>query len=330
MSPTDSTTAIRPPGVIKKVTLLGANGKLGLAVLHSLQKANFTVQILKRSSSTSPDSDFPPGIPIHRLSDDCSVSDLVPLLRGQDALVATIKGSQVEVQKRLADACVQAGVQRFVPADFGSCDSSSALTQELVPLYKRKTELREYLQTLVEPQEREEGFSWTSLVCGHFFDWKLDFIHVWPGERRVDVLGHPDDAKRAGAWRASFSTLARVGEATVAVLQQPEVGRNRMIFVQSFCVTQAEVANAFEDVSGESWDVRILDSEKFRTEQERLRDEGSKEAVEELVWWLGTVDAEWPSRSNFANKDLGLEDEVLEDVVRRVLMEDEEERKSGE
>ncbi|KAK4555013.1 hypothetical protein LTR86_007779 [Recurvomyces mirabilis] len=320
------------PPKIKKVTLLGANGKLGLAVLHALLSANFTVQILKRTSSTSPDDDFPPGITIHRISDDFPISDLVPVLRGQDALVATIKGSQVEIQRRLADACVQAGVYRFIPADFGSCDSSSALTQDLVPLYKRKTELREYLQGLVarEDEKGNEGrFTWTSVVCGHFFDWQASFIHVWPGERRAEILSDPEDVKVAGKWRASFCTLARVGEATARLLLYPDVGVNKMVFVQSFCVTQKEVVEAFQRVSGREWDVRILDSEKFRKEEERKRDEGGKQAVEELVWWLGTVGAEWTKRGDFVNAALRLEDEGLNEVVGRVLREDEEERRGG-
>ncbi|KAK3674823.1 hypothetical protein LTR78_005167 [Recurvomyces mirabilis] len=316
MSPSQEPSS---PPAIKKVTLLGANGKLGLAVLHALLSANFTVQILKRSSSTTPD-DFGPNIPVHKISDEFTISDLVPVLRGQDALVATIKGSQVEIQRRLADACVQAGVYRFIPADFGSCDSSSALTQNLVPLYKRKTELREYLQGLAREKGNEGKFTWTSVAS---------FIHVWPGERRADVLSDPEDVKVAGKWRASFSTLARVGEATARLLLYPDVGINQMVFVQSFCLTQKEVVEAFQRVSGREWDVRILDSESFRKEEERKRDEGGKQAVEELVWWLGTVDAEWTKRGDFVNGALRLEDEGLDDVVKRVLKEDEEERKNG-
>ena len=64
---------------------------------------------------------------------------------------------------------MKAGVQRMVPADFGSVDSSSPWTQELVPLYVEKTRLRE---RLVELANENEHFTWTSLVCGHFFDCK--------------------------------------------------------------------------------------------------------------------------------------------------------------
>jgi uncharacterized protein YbjT (DUF2867 family) len=141
---------------IRTVALLGADGNLGPSVLQELVKAGFQVTVLKRQSSKSPDK-YPKGVAVSRVDDELSMKSLTNALHGQDAAVATIKGSQTDVQKRLADACIEAGVRRFIPADFGSCDSSSTLTQDLVPLYKRKTELREYLQGLAN---EHPSFTW--------------------------------------------------------------------------------------------------------------------------------------------------------------------------
>lgn len=159
---------------IKNVALLGADGTLGPSVLEQLLAAGtFSVTVLKRQGSTQPDN-YPDGVKVSQIPDDMDVSALTETLRGQDALVVTIKGSQTEVQHKLAQACVQAGVRRMIPADFGSVDSSSEWTQSLVPLYKHKTALR---QKLVGMAEEHPGFSWTSLVCGHFFDWDPYFLH---------------------------------------------------------------------------------------------------------------------------------------------------------
>lgn len=180
---------------------------------------------------------------VQKVNDDFSVPDLTSALHGIDAVVVTIKGSEIAVQKRLAEACCQAHVKRMIPADFGSCDSSSAITQELVPLYKRKTELREYLTQLAQ---QHADFSWTSIVGGHFFDWSLAFIHIWLEERKADVL---DDGSR----RASYSTLARVGEAVAQVLRKPAETKNVMLYVQSFCVSQLDIIHSFEKVTGVPW-----------------------------------------------------------------------------
>lgn len=258
---------------IKKVTLLGADGKLGPAILQALLSNGFKMTVLKRSSSKSPDA-YPPNVEVAKVSDDFPIDAVANTLKGQDALIATIKGKQVELQDNLAQACVKAGVQRFIPADFGSVDSSSQKAQELVPLFKRKTELRERLTTL---SEKNNSFSWTALVCGHFFDWSTEFLHIWIKERRADIL---DD----GEVRWSASTLSRIGEATARILLNPEATRNKMVYVQSFCVSQNQVIKAFENATGSSWQITRFNSDQYEAEEKKKADDGDLESVENLVW----------------------------------------------
>lgn len=295
---------------IQNVTLLGADGKLGPAILHALLDQAFTVTVLKRSSSNSPDT-YPPGVSFRKVDDSFTISDLVPHLKGQDALIATIKGNQTDLQHRLALACVEAGVQRFIPADFGSVDSSSTWTQEVVPLYKRKTELRE---KLVDLASENTNFSWTALVCGHFFDWSLEFLHVYLRERRAEILDEGD-------LKWSASTLSQIGLATARILQRPEPTKNKIVYVQSFCVTQMDVIKAFERATGQDWEVVKYDSKEYQAEESRKADAGDLEAVENLVWMLGALDADWTKKENFAMEMLGLMEEDLDGVVRRVVEE---------
>jgi putative NADH-flavin reductase len=93
---------------IQKVTLLGADGKLGPSIYDALVSGGFTVTVLKRQSSKSKTS-YPNQVSV---PDEFKVEDLVGVLRGQDAIVITIKGSETELQKRIADACIEAGVKR--------------------------------------------------------------------------------------------------------------------------------------------------------------------------------------------------------------------------
>ncbi|KAG9714714.1 hypothetical protein KCU73_g16135, partial [Aureobasidium melanogenum] len=46
---------------------------------------------------------------------------------------------------------------------------------------------------------------------------------------------------------------------------------------------------------------------------------GDKSAVEDLVWVLGTLEADWEARDGYANDLLGLQQENLDDVVARIV-----------
>lgn len=93
---------------IKSVVLLGADGKLGPSVLRSLVENGFNVTVLKRESSKSQTS-YPNQVLV---SDSFDVEELAEVLKGKDAVVVTIKGSETALQKRIADACIKAGVKR--------------------------------------------------------------------------------------------------------------------------------------------------------------------------------------------------------------------------
>lgn len=73
-------------------------------------------------------------------------------------------GSQKEI-KGLVDACVKAGVKRFIPGEFGS-NSAPETAREAVPWFQNKVDIVEYLKG-----KEGEGLTWTSVICGAFFDW---------------------------------------------------------------------------------------------------------------------------------------------------------------
>ncbi|CZT24909.1 uncharacterized protein RCC_10637 [Ramularia collo-cygni] len=291
---------------IQKVALLGAEGNLGPSILAALTSHGFDVTVLKRQSSKS-GKKYPKQVTV---PDGFAVKDLVGPLQGHDAAIIAIRSEDTDLQIRFADACVQAGVTRLIPADFGSVDSSSPLTQELVPLYKQKTFVREHL---IKLSQQNPTFTWTSLVCGHFFDWSLDFLHVNLPAHTIDIL---DDGE--AQWSAS--TLSQIGEATARILSRGEdITKNRMIYIQSFLISQNQMVESFERATGTKWTRKVFESEKYRVEEKRKADEGDKEANENLVWFLGAVDANWTLREDFAMEDLGLEEEDFDATVKAVV-----------
>jgi hypothetical protein len=207
-------------------------------------------------------------------------------------------------------------VRGFIPADFGSCDSSSPRALELVPLYRAKKAVRECLVELAGKGSSDgSGFSWTSLVCGHFFDFGLK-----SGLLQFDLAARPARIFDGGDVRWSATTLDTIGTAVVRVLQRGEATRNGMLSIQSFCVSQNQVLAVLERVvAGGTWEVEHVDSDEFIRSFKGKLDEGDPEAQKELVSVLGMVDADWERKEGFANELLGLQDEDLERVVRKVV-----------
>ncbi|KAI0456219.1 NmrA-like family protein [Xylaria acuta] len=285
---------------LKNIALFGANGNLGTEVLGALvSSGHFRVTAIKREPSPyMPPPALSAQAHLKTVDDELSLASLKAALQGQDAAVVSIPLRDPAQHLRIADAAAAAGVRRVIPADYGSCDSDSPRAQELVPFFKHKA-----------------AFAWTSLVCGHFFDWGLrgNFLHFDLARRTADVLDH-------GKYKSSTSTLARVSEAIVVVLvTDAETTRNNVLFIQSFCVSQLDVLAALEKATGAKWEVRFVESEAFIKEKKLKADAGDGQAVEDLVFALGALDGNWETREEFSMDLLGLENEDLDAVVKRVV-----------
>lgn len=296
---------------IVKVTLVGATGDLGASMLDAfVAEGTFKVTVLQRASSKSKPA-HPDKINIVTISDGLPLDELTEKLRGQDAVVVCYRAKDASEQIKFGEAAVAAGVKRLIPADFGSCDSNGERERELVKLFDRKVQIRESLQRLAA---ENVGFSWTSLVNGHFFDWGLreDFLHFNLKTKKAEII---DD----GNQKSSQATLAQIAKATVRVLQRPEVTKNRMLFIQSFCVSQNEVLQSLEKATGAKWETERYDSEEFIREKKALADKGDLDAIEDLVFVLGVINGNWEEKPDFAMDLLGLENEDLDEVVQKVV-----------
>ena len=316
-------TAANPPAMappssaeapIRKVLLVGANGSLGSVILDGLVQARcFDVSVLRRSNSTS--SGTPAGVTSVSVSPELGLDELVAAVSGHDAVIAAFPLKDLGQHLRLVEAASRAGVRRYIPADYGSCDAASPQAQAHLQLYRDKTTVRAKCEELAA-QAPSGPFSWTSIICGHFFDYGLR-----DGLLHFDLDAHKAQILDAGDIKASASTLRRVAESVVAVLQRPDQTRNRAVYVQSFCPTQLEILASLERATGSKWQTQHYDSNAFLERESRRLASGDQEALEEIVFVLGTVDADWTRRDGFAMELLGLKEEKLDDVVAAVVAE---------
>jgi putative NADH-flavin reductase len=293
---------------IQKVILAGANGILGPTILKALLSANtFEVSVLSRKSSTSK---YPDSVKIINTSDDPDVKELVNVLQGQDAVIVSFSGAIGDLQIRLADAAVQAGVKRFIPADYGSCDSSNPRVLELMPLYVTKKKVREHLQQL-----ESKGLTWTSIVSGHFFDWGLKSAFL-----QFNLKTHTGQLFDTGDIKWSTSTLETIATAVVRILEKEDVTKNQMLYIQSFCISQNELLKSLEKATpAQNWNIKHVDSEKYIKDTKTTIDNNPNdaEARENLVSVVGIVDASWGSKND--NALLGLQDEDLDEVINKII-----------
>lgn len=299
---------------LTKVCLVGANGTVGAPILAALLDAGtFDVSVLRRSSSSS--STAQSNVNNISVASELPLEELTEALQGQDAVIAAFPLSDVNQHLRLVEAAFRAGVKRFVPADFGSCDASSPWAQESLKLYRDKAMVREKVEKLAASSADAGGaFSWTAIICGHFFDYG-----VRSGLLHVDVNSKSAQTLDGGNVKASSSTLRRVAEATVRALQKPQETKNRALYVQSFCITQKELVGALEKATNSSWTVEDLDSKDFMAKEKAKADAGDHAAIEEVVFVIGTLEADWTQKQDFAMDLLGLQDENLDDVLAQIL-----------
>ena len=301
---------------IKKVSLVGATGNVGRPILEALvSDGSFDVTVVQRESSKSKPVVSGTAVPVKAVDDGMTVASLRAAFEGQDAVVVAFPLKDLDAHLNISEAAAAAGVSRIIPADYGGCDSSSARAQEEIPLFASKTVVRKRIEELVAADPKGV-FSYTSLVTGHFFDWGLrqNFLNMNLKTQTAEVLD-------GGNHRMSTSTLARIADAVVRVLHRADDPRthNRMLFIQSFNVTQLDILAALERATGTKWKVNHHETEEFIKQHRAKVNAGDSEAIEDIVFALGVIDSNWEPREDFAMDLLELKNESLDEVVQKVV-----------
>lgn len=297
-----------------RVALIGANSRIGPAILNALLDAPSQpdITILVRPTSQP----VPSNPRIHRIvvpSDPPTLADLTAALADIDVLVCALSPGDAETQIRLADACVAAGVERFVPADYGSMRSDDPVVLDILPNFRNKQRIREHCIKLAEKHAGE--FSWTSLATGHFFDYGL----------HTELLGLDVEQRTAllfdgGEKEWSASTTWQIGKAVAGILENLGGTANQMLLVHSFRTSQVAVIKAIEQLKGRGkFQTTEVETKRYIKEKRALADKGDAEAVEELVAVLGILRSDWKGDKLFANELLGLKEEDMGEVVQTVL-----------
>ncbi|KAL7941283.1 hypothetical protein V8C42DRAFT_181470 [Trichoderma barbatum] len=231
--------------VIRNVAVAGASGNLGSPVLKALLEADFNVTVLTRSQR--------PGIYGNNVTvievDFDSVSSLTSALQGQDAVVSTVGRAGLEGQRIVIDAAIVAGVQRFIPSDFGVCTTSPKVSE--LPLYSTFASVRQYLAD----KAAAGAISYTVLACGSFLEYFLSAPSV------IDFKSHSVALIDGGNNRVSSTTMANIGRAVAGIFKNLDKTENRVVYVSEAILTQIQMLDIAKEVKPEiEWTVSSIKS----------------------------------------------------------------------
>ncbi|KAJ6438846.1 3-hydroxybenzoate 6-hydroxylase [Purpureocillium lavendulum] len=218
---------------IKNVGLIG-RGLFGSAVLPALIDAGFIVTVFSRSQQNK--LSLPTDVNFVTVDYE-SVDNMAEAFRNQDAIVSTISFDSILAQKPMIDAAVQAGVKRFIPADYTSFSTdpaASALPQHL-PLKAVQAHLHDYAN--------KGRMEYSIVATGVFLEFLID--------RGFAVNWHDKTAQLWGEANHPISTtsLAAAAKAVAAVLKNADQTANRAVYVNELVVTQGQILSLGKKVA---------------------------------------------------------------------------------
>ncbi|MCJ1285620.1 hypothetical protein MMC26_004961 [Xylographa opegraphella] len=225
---------------IKNVAVAGATGNIGLATVHALQTAGFTVTALGRGGSTS---SIPAGVRIVTVDYD-SIESLTTALKGQDAVVSCIGPFALGCQPNLVEAASFLGVKRFIPAEFGA-DTLNQQTRAF-PILQSKVQVQKMLAEKYE----QSGMTYSLLFTGLFFDWGLGNGMILGVKNRTGTLYD------GGKTMISTTTIATVAKGITGCLLQPEETKNRGVYIQDAAISQNKLMELTNKVNPGKWDLK--------------------------------------------------------------------------
>ncbi|CAH0045658.1 unnamed protein product [Clonostachys solani] len=232
-----------PP--IKNVAVFGASGRVGKVVVPALRSAGFSVTAIARPDS---DAAYPSDLVVKRAAYD-DFDSLVAILRGHHAIVEAFNPAAAEMQTTIVKAALAAGVSHLITPDFSS-DTFNPHASEIM-IFGPKLKAQKELERLTSSPDCP--LSWTAIITNGWYDWAIDVGVFWINkvDRTISRFGSGDQ-------KYAMSRLEICGEATVAVLQEPEKFRNRPAYFAHHTVSNNDIISIIREIiPQEEW--KVLD-----------------------------------------------------------------------
>jgi uncharacterized protein YbjT (DUF2867 family) len=299
----------------RNIAMVGATGTVGSVTLSALLTANIhTITTITRTESSA---QFPSGVKVQK-GDYLDHSWLVSALKGQDVLIMQLNMYPVAMDSQimLIEAAAEAGVRWVLPTEFGS-DINSPLATEF-PMMAMKKKYRELIE--------KKGMNWVAVVNNPWFDWSLK-----QGMWNVDIPGRRAIINNVGDAKFNTTTLGQVGRGVAALLSLPEEKlnnfKNSAVYLRSFLLSQREILDSAIRATGtkkSDWQITMQDPEvTIQTARDAVA-AGNPMAFVGEFYTAHMQEGRGGNYEEKAAKDaavLGLEEENLDEVIKRVVKE---------
>jgi uncharacterized protein YbjT (DUF2867 family) len=252
---------------------------------------------------------LPSGVKVIRANYE-SLDSLKEAFQGQDVVMSLVAGVALGDQNKLIDAAIAAGVQRFLPSEYGS-DTADPRLIAAVPISAAKSGTVEYLKS------KESELSWTSVITGPFFDWGFN-----AGFHGFNIANKTANIYDDGKGTFSATNLSTVALAVVRALKKPELTENQYVYVSGIDTTQNEILAMIEKVTGEKFTVTHGTTKELAAHGNAKIAKGDYSGIIELLQAV-TFGAEeelgYLKKAKEWNEKLGLPKDDLEQSVRAGL-----------
>jgi hypothetical protein len=241
---------------------------------------------------------------------DFSSAALQSSFTGHDIVLSTIAGGDSDLQIRIVNATLAAGVRRFVPDEF-SHDSLNKQLQARLPKHAERAKVTDHLKNLSETNTR---FEWTAIATGYPLDTKLV-----SGDMGFDMEWHSATVHGKGTEMFAASSLARIGQVVARVLDHWEKTKNQYIYAAGTTTCANEVLEAVEKVTGQEFAVGNHGVEECIEEGRKRIERGYPDSglalLERSILYDEQLNASAPFRTHSANNMLGLLPESADSIV---------------
>ncbi|KAK7429842.1 hypothetical protein QQZ08_003687 [Neonectria magnoliae] len=242
---------------IKTVAVVGGTGDLGNVIVGQIVAAgDFQVTVVARNPSSKR---LPPDVKIVSVDYE-SLESIRGALQGFDAVVNALPGHLEEIQLRVLDAAIAAGVGRYIPSEFGSDHRQPAAQR--IPLSATKIKV----DNAVQKAAAEGRIEYTSLLGGPWLEWIMGAANCMSVPQRHLVIHD------GGNLRFGITTRKAFGDAVVGVLRHPEETKNQVFTIEVISLTQNRIVElVHEAFPGEQFEVsHVKTLERYERGEKRL------------------------------------------------------------
>lgn len=287
----------------KNVVIAGASGSVGSVALQKfIDSGKFNIRVLKRAGS---DSKLPEGVEVVEV-DYSSLESLTAALKGYEVVISTLTTLAIDAQTTFIDAAIAAGVQRFIPSEFGSNLDNASVRK--LPVFTQKVQIQEILKEKAKTTQLTYSF----LYNAAFLDWGLQHNFI---------LAHADSKPTlfdGGEAEFSATTLGTVGEALVGIVSHPEETKNRAVYISDIFITQKKLLELAKKVAPERpWEPVVVPLDVVTAKADERLAKGLYD-METFAPYLFRAIFDPKSEGKFVKNDnelLGLKGKTEEDVI---------------